>query len=224
MQSGDDFVRARNVYEAEPARLGPGIVGNAGVRSLAPGSSDEYLGVDLIDMAPGSSFPLHTHPGSHILFVLEGSGTVTVGDQTVRTRPGDSYFVPAELPHCVGATERHRLLAFGFPHRAIEDPARMHVLLGDRGGVASTGLSDVEARVVSVLDQFTSSSTSRALGLDTALDECGLDSLAIFEFVLALEKEFGMTIDDSEFTIDNFKTVGGVVAAVRRQSGVGRPA
>ena len=125
--SRDTFIK--NLYEAEWVPLLPGIRGRSGVCGLPPGLDvQDNMGIDLLDMEPNTSFPLHIHPGAHILFILEGKGTVTIGDQVHITRPGDCYFIPGELEHGVGAIEHHQLLSIGFPHKALDDPARMDIV------------------------------------------------------------------------------------------------
>lgn len=117
----------RNLHEAEWIPLLPGIRGSSGVYGIPPGT-DLSMGADLIDMDPGTSFPLHTHPGAHILFILEGQGTVTIGDHVFKTRPGDCLFIPGNLTHGVGAIEHHVLLAVGFPHKQMTNPQRMNIV------------------------------------------------------------------------------------------------
>ena len=117
-----------NLYTAEPVDMLPGIRGREGVAGPPPDLGVECeMGIDLIEMEPGTSFPLHTHPGAHIFFVLEGEGTVTIADRTYATRPGDCYFIPGDASHAVSASQRHTFLAVGFPHRALTDPHRMSV-------------------------------------------------------------------------------------------------
>ncbi len=91
--------------------------------------SNGQLGVDLIYLLPNQAFPPHTHPGDHLLLVLEGAGTVTVGGTVYPTRPGDLYMVEGGLTHAVGAgPEGHYLLSFGSPHTALDHPDRMTVV------------------------------------------------------------------------------------------------
>lgn len=106
----------------------PGIRGRQGTRGLPSGFDiHENIGIDLIEMLPGTAFPTHTHPGAHLIFVVKGKGTVTIHKQTYLTRPGDCYFVPADVPHAVGAVEHHQILAIGFPHKPLSDPERMKI-------------------------------------------------------------------------------------------------
>ncbi len=118
-----------NVYEGKWHQLLPGIRARAGIKGLPPGMYvDDYMGADLIDMEPGTQFPLHTHKGGHILFILKGEGTVTVGEQVYKTHPGDCYFIAGDLPHGVGAIKHHQVLAIGFPHTAVDNPSRMEIM------------------------------------------------------------------------------------------------
>lgn len=95
---------------------------------LLEGSPREaHFGVDLLQLPAGGSFPLHTHPGHHLLYVVRGEGTVTFNGVTYATYPGDLYCVDAEVEHAVGAVDAHFLLSFGAPHKQVDDPARMNI-------------------------------------------------------------------------------------------------
>ena len=122
----------RNVLSGDVIDIMPGIVGRPGVTGIPPGLDIAMrMGADLIELEGGRSFPVHTHRGAHILYVLDGAGTVTIGGKTWPTGPGDLYFVPANVEHAVGAIERHRLISIGLPHFALDDPRRMTVMDGD---------------------------------------------------------------------------------------------
>jgi len=111
----------------------PGIRGRAGV--AAPAMDGPEIGADLIEMQPGSAFPLHTHPGEHILYVIQGAGLVHVDGLDHRVEVGDTIFIPAEYPHGVKslpeATEPFLLLAVGYPHKDIAATDRMKVVETD---------------------------------------------------------------------------------------------
>ena len=89
--------------------------------------SNGHLGADLLRVPPGTSFPIHTHPGDHLLLCLEGSGTITIGERTHRVHPGDFYMVNGQTPHAVGAglDAHHVLIAIGAPHKPVDSPERM---------------------------------------------------------------------------------------------------
>jgi acyl carrier protein len=46
-----------------------------------------------------------------------------------------------------------------------------------------------------------------------------LDSLAILQLMSFLADELGIEIADDDFTLDNFETVGALLAFVRRRKG-----
>jgi quercetin dioxygenase-like cupin family protein len=53
-----------------------------------------------VDIAPGVSFPKHTHPGEEIIYVLEGSLEYQVeGKAPVTLKSGDVLFIPAGTIH-----------------------------------------------------------------------------------------------------------------------------
>jgi quercetin dioxygenase-like cupin family protein len=52
------------------------------------------------ELAPGAVEPMHTHPGDMFVYVLEGTVTLNrEGQETVKRKAGEVYFVPAGLVH-----------------------------------------------------------------------------------------------------------------------------
>lgn len=92
-----------------------------------PLHTNGHLGCDLIHVKPGDQFPVHTHPGDHLLLSVGGLGTITVEDVTYEVRSGDIYMVDGLIPHAVGAhpDHEHILVAIGAPWKAVDDPSRM---------------------------------------------------------------------------------------------------
>jgi quercetin dioxygenase-like cupin family protein len=89
------------------------------------------LGVDMLYVPPGSSFPPHVHPGHHLLMCIRGQGSVTYGDEEIAVRPGDLYMILGGIAHAVGSDpsgEGHWLLAFGAPHKRVDSHDRMRLL------------------------------------------------------------------------------------------------
>jgi quercetin dioxygenase-like cupin family protein len=108
----------------------PGIRGRAGAYSMT--FSGHEIGVDLIEMQPGSAFGLHVHPGDHILYVISGIGSVHVDGVDHRVKEGDTVYIPAEYPHGVKTVEDSvlpvRFLAFGHPHKHLDATDRMRLV------------------------------------------------------------------------------------------------
>lgn len=124
----------RNVFDAVElsvqdgtGRALPGIVGHAG--PLARSHLGWQLGADRIVMQPGSAFPLHTHEGDHILYVLDGVGAIHIDGVDHHLREGDAIYVPAEYPHGVKtytqASSPFAILAVGVPHKPVDASDRM---------------------------------------------------------------------------------------------------
>jgi quercetin dioxygenase-like cupin family protein len=85
-----------------------------------------HLGADMLWVPAHAKFPVHTHPGDHLLLCLKGRGTISVGEVTYHVRPGDFYMVDGAVPHAVGAgDEDHVLVAIGSPHKPVDSPERM---------------------------------------------------------------------------------------------------
>ena len=53
----------------------------------------------LYQIAPHSTFPMHTHPHVQAGTVLDGGGRLKVGDETYRTVKGSAYSIPGGVPH-----------------------------------------------------------------------------------------------------------------------------
>src|ERR1051325_11035223 len=92
----------RRLFEAEWEKLFddshelvPGILGRAGACANIFGGE---FGIDMIAMDPGSFFPLHIHPGHHLLYALHGAGHVTIDGIDYPFRAGDTIYIPAEYP------------------------------------------------------------------------------------------------------------------------------
>ena len=56
----------------------------------------------IVELAPGTTAPRHTHPGEEIIYVLEGSLEYQVeGKPPTTVNAGEVFFVPAETIHAV---------------------------------------------------------------------------------------------------------------------------
>lgn len=48
---------------------------------------------------PGGAIALHTHNVEETVLILDGEATAQIGEQTHELGPGDSTWVPADMPH-----------------------------------------------------------------------------------------------------------------------------
>ena len=53
----------------------------------------------LYEIAPNTTFPMHTHPHVQAGTFLEGGGRFRVGSETYRMRKGSAYSIPGGVPH-----------------------------------------------------------------------------------------------------------------------------
>lgn len=67
----------------------------------------------------------HTHVGSHILFVIKGSGYVTYEGRDHVLKPGVCYMVPSMVRHAIRATDELIIIAVGNDHRHLGSAERM---------------------------------------------------------------------------------------------------
>ena len=53
----------------------------------------------VVELAPGSVVAEHRHPNEQLGIVLRGSLTFTIGGERRTVGPGDTYNIPAGVPH-----------------------------------------------------------------------------------------------------------------------------
>lgn len=82
--------------------------------------------------------------------------------------------------------------------------------------------TDIRSAVLTCLVEFTGNDALYRAPDSASLADCGIDSLAVLEFVTLIEDEFGVEFDEASFTSANFRTVGQIVNVLQR-AGEGRP-
>lgn len=87
--------RIVNVDEVEPMKQEKGGFKNAR-RRLAFAAGNVALGASHTELEPGkTSFPFHYHSAiEEALFIIEGTGTLRIGKDTVKLRAGDWVALP----------------------------------------------------------------------------------------------------------------------------------
>jgi quercetin dioxygenase-like cupin family protein len=120
------IVKNINELGAEPAPL---EVHGAPARAHAL-FTNGHLGGDLLVVEPNSRFPLHTHPGDHLLLIVAGDGGVHFDGRDIPTGPGDLYMVDGGVPHSVYSGPQGQLiLSVGAPHKPVDSDERMTVVV-----------------------------------------------------------------------------------------------
>jgi len=64
--------------------------------ALAP---DVEVILSYIEVPLGAELPLHYHPGEEFLYMLEGSGYLFLGDESITLKEGDHFKIPYKAPH-----------------------------------------------------------------------------------------------------------------------------
>ena len=70
-----------------------------------------------VSFEAGAEGAPHSHPHTHLSYVLSGSFRYTVEDESVILNPGDSIVVPSGLPHGTVCLEKGVLLDVFTPER-----------------------------------------------------------------------------------------------------------
>jgi len=85
-----------------------------------------------VDLDPGVMFPLHSHPGEEIIYVLEGEWEYQVeGKGAMRLKAGEVLFIPAGVRHGaknVGSGKGSELATY------IVEKGKPLVVLANEGG------------------------------------------------------------------------------------------
>jgi len=75
--------------------------------------AESLLEAELVCYEPGQVTQEHFHTHQEELYyIIEGSGTVTIGGETRSISAGDLVFSPADTPHSIGAGEERMVMFF----------------------------------------------------------------------------------------------------------------
>ena len=62
-------------------------------------SNSQYLTTTLVELAPAGEQRTHSHAPEQVYFILEGTGSMTVGNETQEVQVGDCVFIPSGAQH-----------------------------------------------------------------------------------------------------------------------------
>ena len=99
-------------------------------------SRDEFgskLSCHKIYIPPKEEYPVHLHPHEHIILLIDGSGWMKYWENeqehSFNLHKGDVFFVPANIPHQVGAYEDGaNMLAISSDSMPLTDPKRLQIV------------------------------------------------------------------------------------------------
>ena len=91
------------------------------VQRVVTGGDGGVANVHIVRVTQGTT---HVHEGyDEVYYVLSGTGTITLGEETHPLRPGTVAVIPAGIPHSLVADDGETLefIIFGTPPMSIED-------------------------------------------------------------------------------------------------------
>jgi len=102
-----------SAYEAPESENPHGV-------SARPLHSTEHVQVSILTLSPGQALKLHSTPVDAFFYVLEGSGTVEIGEESEHVSEGMLIDSPAKIPHRLlnEGTETFRFLVVKTPRQA----------------------------------------------------------------------------------------------------------
>jgi unsaturated pyranuronate lyase len=59
----------------------------------------ERITMSVVELAPGSTLPVHQHPAEQLGLCIRGEMTFTIGDETRMVGPGGTWCIPPDVPH-----------------------------------------------------------------------------------------------------------------------------
>jgi mannose-6-phosphate isomerase-like protein (cupin superfamily) len=91
------------------------------VQRIVTGGEGSIANVHVVKVSKGLP---HVHAGyDEVYYVLSGTGTITLGQETHSLRPGSVAVIPAGVPHSLeaGPGQELEFVIFGTPPMSIDD-------------------------------------------------------------------------------------------------------
>ena len=79
--------------------------------------SGEKLMLSFVEISEGAGMLQHSHPYEQAGIVLEGEIEIVIGTESRRLEHGQSYFIPANVPHMLRPGKQARILDVFSPPR-----------------------------------------------------------------------------------------------------------
>lgn len=71
---------------------------------------NKAVSITLFAFEAGEEISTHASGGDALIYVLDGSGVITIDDTTYTPKAGECIVMPAGHPHAVAAQERFKML------------------------------------------------------------------------------------------------------------------
>ena len=90
-----EYVRKKGSREVVEVKAGQGTT----MQVLISAEEAPNFAFRKFSMEPDGGMPKHTNLIEHEQYVLQGSGTINIGDKTFQVSAGDAVYIPANVPH-----------------------------------------------------------------------------------------------------------------------------
>ena len=67
--------------------------------AVARAVKGDRISLAVVDMEPDVAVPTHQHANEQVGFVLRGTMTMTIGDETRELHAGETYVIQSDTPH-----------------------------------------------------------------------------------------------------------------------------
>ncbi|MEA4900323.1 cupin domain-containing protein [Desulfitobacterium sp.] len=68
------------------------------------------VNVTLFSLDAGEGISTHTTAGDAIVQILDGEADITIGDQTLTVKEGETVIMPSDIPHALEARKAFKML------------------------------------------------------------------------------------------------------------------
>ena len=90
-----EYLRKKGTREVIDIAAGKGTT----MQVLVSADEAPHFALRKFTMEPHGGMPLHTNTVEHEQYIVSGSATVVIGDETFEVEAGDSTFIPGMVPH-----------------------------------------------------------------------------------------------------------------------------
>lgn len=68
------------------------------------------VSITLFSLAAGEGISTHTTSGDAMVQILDGEAEITIGDQTLTVKAGETVIMPSDIPHSLEARKAFKML------------------------------------------------------------------------------------------------------------------
>lgn len=68
------------------------------------------LTMTLFSFAQGEGVSTHSAPGDAMVYIIDGEAEITIGDQKISAKKGDTVVMPADIAHGLEAVQQFKML------------------------------------------------------------------------------------------------------------------